>query len=161
MRIERAIEISAGEGGGRTIPDLYRWLRSDPRVRGYAAVRLGSSQPVTGTMGAWDVVDIVFGQATAAANLALSYAAWRTTRPAAPAVTFTADGRSITVRGTCDEATVRLITELVNGTASPSRPAAEGARQLAAEGTRQRAAEGTRQPADEGTRRSADDLEPR
>ncbi|MFD0315773.1 effector-associated constant component EACC1 [Streptomyces flavalbus] len=106
------IEIRVG-GGGPATADLYRWLRRDPRVRRHAQVTLGRSRPDAAVMGAYDVVELVVGQGIAALNLALSYAAWRATRPAAPSVTLTANGRSITVRGRCDEATTRLIAELL------------------------------------------------
>ncbi|MGP2437981.1 effector-associated constant component EACC1 [Streptomyces sp. JW3] len=111
------IDIRLGQGGGPAAADLHRWLCQDPRVRRHAELRLGSSRPDTATMGTFDVVELVVGQGVAALNLALSYAAWRGTRPAAPptpAVTFTVHDVSIRVEGECDEATVRRIAELLD-----------------------------------------------
>lgn len=93
--------------------DLYRWLRSDPDVRRRARVRLGPPAADDATMGAADVIDVLLGHGIVALDLALSYAAWRAARPSAPAVTLTVDGTSVTVRGPCDEDTVRLLTELL------------------------------------------------
>ncbi|MFE6285666.1 hypothetical protein [Streptomyces sp. NPDC057877] len=130
------IEIQVGRGGGPATADLYRWLRRDPRVRRHAEVSLGRSRAggadrgASTTMAAYDVVELVVGQGIAALNLALSYAAWRAARPSAPSgsrdpsapsVTFTANGRSITVRGRCDEATTRLITELLQDDGTEAR----------------------------------------
>ncbi|GAA4811605.1 effector-associated constant component EACC1 [Streptomyces ziwulingensis] len=117
------VEMRMGDGSGLAAADLHRWLRQDPRMRQHAEVSLRSSRPDLPTMGSWDVVDVVLGQGIAALNLALSYAAWRATRPAAPAVTLTVDGRSVTVSGRCDDAAVRRIVELLgtgpDGTARP------------------------------------------
>ncbi|MEU4655300.1 hypothetical protein AB0G32_15405 [Streptomyces sp. NPDC023723] len=119
------IEIWMGQGGGPAAADFHRWLCRDPRVRRHAEVSLGSSRPDDTVMGTFDVVNLLVGQGIAALDLALSYAAWRGTRPAAPptpAVTFTANGASVTVEGECDEATVRRIAELL-GRAAAQEPA--------------------------------------
>ncbi|MCX4904480.1 hypothetical protein [Streptomyces sp. NBC_00878] len=116
------VEMRVGDGGGLAAAELYRWLRQDPRIRRHAEVSLGSSRPDLPTMGAFDVVNLVIGQGIAALNLALSYAAWRATRRSAPSVTITVHGRSITVEGRCDDATIRRIVELLSAPADePSR----------------------------------------
>ncbi|MFC8567947.1 hypothetical protein ACFUIW_19515 [Streptomyces sp. NPDC057245] len=107
----------------RTALDLYAWLRGDPDVRAHAEVGIGPSEPGGETMGAAEVVNLVVGQTFAALNLALAYASWRQARPAAPAVTLTVDGRSLTVEGASQE-TLRQIVELLgeprtDGTQTP------------------------------------------
>jgi hypothetical protein len=115
------IEIRVGEGDESAALDLYRWLRRDRDIRRHADLSLGSARPGDGAMGAADLIDLVLGHGIAALNLALSYAAWRATRSAAPSVTFTVDGRSVTVQGRCDEETVRMIADVLDGRTDDTR----------------------------------------
>ncbi|MEU7325115.1 hypothetical protein ABZ682_31865 [Streptomyces griseoviridis] len=119
------VEMRVDDGGGLAAAELYRWLRQDPVIRRRAEVSAGSSRPDLTTMGTFDIVTVVLEQGIAALNLALSYAAWRATRPSAPAVTVTAGGRSITLEGRCDDAVIQRMVELLDpaqGTDDPARP---------------------------------------
>jgi hypothetical protein len=92
--------------------DLYRWLRQDPDVRRHTAVTLAPSRPGAGSMGAVEVIELVVGQGLTALNLALSYAAWRNTRPSAPSLTITVNGGTLTVRDASEETIRRIVAEL-------------------------------------------------
>ncbi|MFF0159804.1 hypothetical protein ACFYRY_20045 [Streptomyces sp. NPDC005263] len=100
------------DDGNTTLTDLYRWFRQDDDLRRHAEVRLRPPRQTGGFMGALEVIDLVLSQGFAAANLALAYAAWRAGRPAAPPVTITIDGVSVTVRDGSEES-VRQIVELL------------------------------------------------
>ncbi|MFF5001545.1 hypothetical protein ACFY3G_01845 [Streptomyces phaeochromogenes] len=102
----------AEDDGGATLTDLYRWFRQDSDLRRHADVRLRPPRQTGGFMGGLEVIDLVLSQGFAAANLALAYATWRAGRPAAPPVTITVDGVSVTVRDGSEES-VRQIVELL------------------------------------------------
>ncbi|QKZ23936.1 effector-associated constant component EACC1 [Streptomyces chartreusis] len=114
------ISVPADESGV-TVRDLYRWLRLDDDVRRHGEVQLVPAEHVSGTMGAIEVIDLVLGQAIAALNLALAYAAWRSARPEAPPVTVSVDGVSVTVRDGSEESVQRIVSVL------RSLPSAEAA----------------------------------
>ncbi|MEO3977858.1 hypothetical protein [Streptomyces sp. CAU 1734] len=115
------IRISvAAEHGTRAVADLHRWLRRDADVRRHAEIRLDALPPA-GAMGAVEIVSLVLGQGFAALNLALAYASWRTARPAAPPVTITAGGVSVTVPDASEES-VRRIVELLRTLPPPALP---------------------------------------
>lgn len=106
------VEIKAdAKDADHTTLDLYRWLEQDPDVRDHAVLGRRSSHPGAGTMGSVEIIDLVLGQGIALANFALSYCAWRTARPAAPAITITGNGRTVTLEGSCDAETVRRLLE--------------------------------------------------
>ncbi|MFJ9847897.1 hypothetical protein [Streptomyces sp. NPDC101150] len=132
LRVEIGV---AADDADLAILDLYRWLRQDPDVRDHAELNLGPPRAGDGTMGAVEVIDLVLGQGFAAVNLALACAAWRAARPAAPAITLTANGTSITVRGNCDDATLqRIVAALHSASAEvPPSPDAAGPRRPGSE----------------------------
>lgn len=101
--------------------DLYRWLLRDPDVQRHTTIQWGPASPRSGTMGALDVINLVVGQGLTALNLALSYAAWRGARPAAPSVTFSVDGVSLTVHDASEE-TVRRIVAQLGGRSEDAEP---------------------------------------
>ncbi|MGW3952408.1 effector-associated constant component EACC1 [Streptomyces sp. NPDC004752] len=119
---------AAAEDGELALLDLYRWLRQDPEARRHAEPALVPARQGAGTMGAVEVIDLVLGQGFAALNLALAYAAWRTARPAAPALTITSGDRSVTVQGDCDDDTVRRIVAALEGVDAERTGSADGAR---------------------------------
>ncbi|MGW0710799.1 effector-associated constant component EACC1 [Streptomyces sp. NPDC002643] len=114
----KAMEDEGSGEGSMAMLDLYRWLRQDPDVRGRAELSMApdaSGDAGQRTMsGAGDVINLVLEHTFSALNLALAYAAWRTARPTAPAITITTGGTSVTVRG-ADEETVARIVQLING----------------------------------------------
>jgi hypothetical protein len=113
------IETMTGDDH-EAVSDLYRWLRQDADVRRHAVVELVPQQQPGGTMGAVEIINMVLGQGFTALNLALSYASWRTARPAAPPITITVTGGSITVEDASQE-TIRRIVEALGTT-----PAGDG-----------------------------------
>ncbi|MGW1777846.1 effector-associated constant component EACC1 [Streptomyces sp. NPDC002143] len=116
MRIR--IETTAEDDHG-TVPDLYRWLRQDADVRRHSVLELVPRKQSVTTMGAVEIIDMVLGQGLTALNLALSYAAWRTARPAAPPITISVgvDGGSITVHDASQD-TIRRIVEALASTSA-------------------------------------------
>ncbi|WP_371578540.1 hypothetical protein [Streptomyces sp. NBC_01314] len=125
MRIE--IGVPADQSGA-VLLDLHRWLRQDDDVRRHAQVRLAPPAHPSGTMDAVEVIDLVLGQTFAALNLALAYATWRAARPAAPAVTVSSAGVSVTVRDGSEES-IRRIVEMLDSLprGGPGEPGAPGA----------------------------------
>lgn len=108
------IETMADDDRG-AVSDLHQWLRQDADVRRHAVVELVPPQQTDGTMGAVEIISMVLGQGFTALNLALSYASWRTARPAAPPITITVNGGSITVEDASQE-TIRRIVEVLGST---------------------------------------------
>ncbi|MHC5902460.1 effector-associated constant component EACC1 [Streptomyces sp. S6] len=118
---------AASDDADHTTLDLYRWLEQDPDVRDHAVLSRRSLDLDTeldgdfdgecdgdfdlGTMGSVEIINLVLSQGVALANLALSYATWRTARPTATGITITANGRTVTLSGECDAETVRRILE--------------------------------------------------
>ena len=108
------VRISIPEDeSGLAVIDLHRWLRQDDDIRRHAEVQLVPAEHPSGAMGdALDVINLVLGQGIAALNLALSYAAWRTARPAAPPVTVSVDGVSVTVQDGSEESVQCIVNML-------------------------------------------------
>ncbi|MGW2960784.1 effector-associated constant component EACC1 [Streptomyces sp. NPDC001220] len=119
---------TTAEDGHDTVSDLYRWLREDPDVRRHATVELMPSGRPGGAMGAVEIIDLVLSQGFSALNLAMSYAAWRTARPAAPPITITvtATDRPLTVDDASEE-TIRRIVQALQSTAGSDRDEEPGA----------------------------------
>ncbi|MEU5769736.1 hypothetical protein ABZ782_27850 [Streptomyces asoensis] len=92
--------------------DLYRWLLRDQDVQRHTTLQWVPASPHSGTMGVVDVINLVVGQGLTALNLALSYAAWRAARPAAPSITISVDGGSLTVHDASEETIRRIVAEL-------------------------------------------------
>ncbi|MFE1925903.1 hypothetical protein ACIRPJ_33330 [Streptomyces asoensis] len=109
MRIR--IETTADEGQG-ALSDLYKWLRLDADVRRQATMEMVPCGKPGVTMGTVEVIDMFLSQGFSALNLAMSYAAWRAARPAAPPITITvtATGQPLTVDDASQE-TIRRIVE--------------------------------------------------
>lgn len=102
----------AADDDGETLTDLYRWFREDHDLRRHAEVRTQPPRQTGGYMGVVEIIDVVLGNAIGMGGLALSYAAWRRTRPRAQEVTFTVDGVSVTVRDSDDESVNRVMEML-------------------------------------------------
>ncbi|GGN37017.1 effector-associated constant component EACC1 [Streptomyces fuscichromogenes] len=134
MRIRVA---TTAEDGQETVSDLYRWLRQDPDVRRHATVELMPSGRPGGAMGAVEIIDMVVSQGFSALNLAMSYAAWRTARPAAPPITITvtAVDRPLTVDDASEE-TIRRIVQALQPTPGRDRHEEPGAAGDGTEGGR-------------------------
>ena len=108
------MEIRLGVRGDGTaaLLDLHRWLRGDQDVSRHARIGLGAAEPSDEDMGAVEVISLVVGHTLTALNLALSYAAWRQARPAAPAVTLTVGERTLVLHDASDETVQRIVREL-------------------------------------------------
>ncbi|MFK4070254.1 hypothetical protein [Streptomyces sp. NPDC029674] len=114
----RSVQIrldESGAGGGECATlDLYTWLRQTADVRDHADIGLRPARQDgdAATMGTVDIIDVLLGHGIAALNLAVAYAAWRTARPSAPAVTVTTGRGSVTVHGASDDE-IRRITAVL------------------------------------------------
>jgi hypothetical protein len=87
-----------GDGADGELRSLYGWLLNEPEVRRHAKVSLVSGEPEAGRMGAGlEAVKLVVDSGFAAANLALAYAAWRTSRPSTSVVTIERDGTTVSL----------------------------------------------------------------
>ncbi|MFF0373282.1 effector-associated constant component EACC1 [Actinoplanes missouriensis] len=101
---------------------MYRWFRDDENLAGHAVEMRDDGRP-TGTMGAIEFIDVVLTHGTALANLVIAYATWRQSRDDdTTEVTFTCDGRSITVKDASPETIDRIVAAL----SSPASPEVEG-----------------------------------
>ncbi|MEV1070090.1 hypothetical protein [Streptomyces sp. NPDC050263] len=123
MRIR--IETTAEDDHG-TVPDLYRWLRQDSDVRRHSVLELVPREQSVTTMGTVEIIDMVLGQGLTALNLALSYAAWRTARPAAPPITISVGGGSITVHDASEDTIRRIVEALASASAGDPADDATG-----------------------------------
>ncbi|MFF8941757.1 hypothetical protein ACF1A5_05635 [Streptomyces sp. NPDC014864] len=122
------IKIAVAADDSTVIHDLYYWFRQDEDIRRHAEIRLQPPPQASGTMGAVEIIDMVFNHGFNLANLALGYATWRATRPAAPPVTITVDDVSVTLRnGSEDE--VRRIVNLLRPASPAGSTEDSGARQ--------------------------------
>jgi hypothetical protein len=102
------------DGNEDELLDLYRWLGADAA----ADLSLRASEEVSGRMGVFDVIDIVLKDATAAASLAVAYAAFRRGRPKTGPFVLEKDGVRVTISGG-DPETIAQITKVL---AEPSAP---------------------------------------
>lgn len=107
----RAVFAAPEQDDGQfVVEELHGWFVGDGELHRGAEIRrvpVGS----VGEMGALDVVEVVVGQGIAALNLALAYATWRSTRPAAPRVTVTLPN-GVTVTDDGPEALERILAAL-------------------------------------------------
>ena len=94
-----SIQISiSGAEADRELASLYTWLREEPDVRLHARIMLKAGGPRPGELGAaFDIIQLVVDSGFQALNLALAFAAWRTTRPSHPAVTIESEGTKVTL----------------------------------------------------------------
>jgi len=98
-----------GPNAEQELGSLYAWLREEPEIRHHARVSLETTEPGTSDMGAaFEIIQLVIDSGFQAMNLALSYAAWRATRPGHPQVTIERDGARISLEG-ADADTVEAI----------------------------------------------------
>ncbi|MEV6671398.1 hypothetical protein [Streptomyces sp. NPDC051162] len=102
----------------RAVADLYEWLRQDPEVRRGATVERVRPWRSGGAMGTVEIINVIVSQGFTALNLALSYASWRTARPAAPPIVINVAGRSIVAQDSSDETVRRLVEALEQATAA-------------------------------------------
>ena len=108
---------------------LHGWLRADPDLTHTADVSVPPTAP--GSMGAFDVVELVLTQATAMGGLAVSIATWLGTRRRRPDLTITrADGATLTVAAGSAPDPELIATFLSGGSLSAGhdRARADGAR---------------------------------
>ncbi|WP_020135550.1 effector-associated constant component EACC1 [Streptomyces sp. 351MFTsu5.1] len=108
----RVVIAAPDHEDGHLLDELHDWLVGDGELHRTAEIRRVPLD-TAGTMGALDVVEVVVGQGIAALNLAIAYASWRSTRPAAPGVTVTfPDGATVTVTDDGPEALERVLALL-------------------------------------------------
>ncbi|MEU2339693.1 hypothetical protein ABZ770_40160 [Streptomyces sp. NPDC006654] len=107
------------EDGYLIISELHDWLVGDAELRRSTQIHRVTRESA-GTMGALDVIEVVLGQGIAAANLALAYASWRSTRPAPPRVSVTLPGGTLTVTDDSPEALERILAALREPIPGPS-----------------------------------------
>ncbi|MEU2599726.1 hypothetical protein ABZ669_21410 [Streptomyces hirsutus] len=115
------IKIEADPGAASeaaTIRDLHRWLQRDLDVRRYSEMDLAAPEQASGAMGAAEIINIVFSNGIAAANVVVAaYFAWRSARPSSPPLTITANGISIIVHDASPD-TIRQLQALLDPAAS-------------------------------------------
>ncbi|MCG7204041.1 effector-associated constant component EACC1 [Streptomyces arenae] len=99
------------EDGHLIVSELHDWLVGDAELRRSARIHRVTRESA-GTMGALDVIEVVLGQGIAAANLALAYASWRSTRPVPPRVRVTLPGGTLTLTDDSPEALERILAAL-------------------------------------------------
>ena len=84
------IRISAGDDS-QALEQFYHWLRDDVDVVRSATPRLTSARD-SGRMGAFEVISMAIGNATALGSLAVSLANFRSSRKDPPPITITIVG---------------------------------------------------------------------
>jgi hypothetical protein len=84
------ITISAGDDS-QALEQFYHWLRDDVDVVRSATPRLTAAQDA-GRMGAFEVISMAIGNATALGSLAVSLANFRRSRKDPPPITITIVG---------------------------------------------------------------------
>jgi peptide/nickel transport system substrate-binding protein len=101
----------SGPDSERELASLYAWLGEEWSVRQHARMSMAAPEPGPSDMGAaFDVIQLVVDSGFQAANFALAYAAWRSTRAAHPKVTIEIDGaRNVEVEGTDADATEAIV----------------------------------------------------
>ncbi len=108
-----SVRIAGGDSDEDALRSFARWLGEEPEVRHHAVITWSAAVPGAGDMGgALEVVQLVLDSGFQLANLALAYAAWRSTRSDAPAVTVSRGGVSITLGSGDAEVVARLVREL-------------------------------------------------
>ncbi|MFC5218638.1 effector-associated constant component EACC1 [Streptomyces coerulescens] len=113
-----------GDNGGaeaidrtQCVASLYRWLLSDPELRGLALVSLATDQdPHQEHMGGTlETVNVVVANALALGNLLVAVAAWRASRPRTPQVRVERDGVVVTVQDGSAETVEQILRSLGTG----------------------------------------------
>ncbi|MGW6855058.1 effector-associated constant component EACC1 [Streptomyces xanthophaeus] len=97
---------------------LAAWLEDDRSVRRHVGSELTSGlPPVPGQQGEGiDILSLVLSSGFSTASLAASIAAWRATRPQAPALAVErADGVRIEIGGAVTSETEALVRRLLEG----------------------------------------------
>jgi hypothetical protein len=84
------IRISAGDDS-QALEQFYHWLREDVDVVRAATPQLTAAQD-SGRMGAFEVISMAIGNATALGSLAVSLANFRSSRKNPPPITITIVG---------------------------------------------------------------------
>ncbi|MER5254442.1 MULTISPECIES: effector-associated constant component EACC1 [unclassified Streptomyces] len=109
-----------------SVLSLYRWLVTEPELRGHARVSTGTRQAEQGRMGdGLDLVNVVLANSIALGGLVTAVAAWRGSRPRPPQVRLERDGVVIDLRD-CSPETVEQVLRLWNqgpGASPPPQPA--------------------------------------
>jgi Effector Associated Constant Component 1 len=101
----------SGPDSERELASLYAWLGEERSVRQHAHMSMVAPEPGPSDLGAaFDVIQLVVDSGFQAANFALAYAAWRSTRTAHPKVTIEIDGaRKVEVEDTDADATEAIV----------------------------------------------------
>ncbi|MFD5780370.1 hypothetical protein [Streptomyces sp. NPDC126933] len=97
---------------------LHAWLLAEPAARRHARPVLDTARsPRAGAQGdTIDLISLVVSSGFSAASLALSMAAWRTTRPGQPVITVERpDGVRVTIADSSPEEMRRLLESLTGG----------------------------------------------
>jgi hypothetical protein len=101
--------ISVADGAdGSGMTEFYGWLRETRAVTRGAEVKL-LAEGGHGTMSGGDVIALTVSAVSALSATVQAYAAWRSSRSAAPPVKFSFDGKDvIVVIGSAEEAAIIL-----------------------------------------------------
>jgi hypothetical protein len=87
-----------GPAAGDELGSLYTWLREEPEIRRHARMSMITAKPNSGEMAAaFETIQLVVDSSFQALNLALAYAAWRTTRPMDPKLTIEHGSTKVTI----------------------------------------------------------------
>jgi hypothetical protein len=101
----------SGPEADQELSSLYAWLAEEPEVRQHSRISVVAAEPRPSDLGAgFEVIQLVVDGGFQAANLALAYAAWRTTRRSRPQVTIEVDG---TRRADLDDAEPDIVEVIV------------------------------------------------
>lgn len=115
---------SAQRAGETT--SLYRWLLSDPDLRGRARVEAGPADLPQGHMGdALDAVNVVLANSIALGSLVTSVLSWRGSRPRPSHIRLERDGRVI-VLDDCSPETIDRILRTWDDDGRSAAPPADG-----------------------------------
>lgn len=97
--------ISVTDGADRSgMGEFYGWLRETRAVTRGAEVEL-LAEGGHGTMSGGDVIALAVSSVSALSAAVQAYGAWRSSRTAAPSVTFSFDGKDVIVTtGSAEEA---------------------------------------------------------
>jgi hypothetical protein len=110
------------EDPGGELRALRSWLLDEPQVRQFGSLATDRSADAA-AMGTAEVLSLAVGSGLSIAQLVLSVAAWRTSRPRRYVIKVERDGRSVEV-GTDDEAELRALAEELED-AITDRPGAD------------------------------------
>ena len=111
------MRVSISSDDAAQIDQLYRWLQQDRGLTEHASLAGRSSD---GSAMGWDLIEILFTNAVAVANLAVAYVAYRAARPQSrPIVITRQDGRQLTIDGSPEAAAMAICRFLESSDEAP------------------------------------------